>query len=312
MTAAFGKSPQPPFSKGEEEPPFEKGGLGGFETGELERFAEPVLARIAGEPLLTLPHDLYIPPDALAVFLELFEGPLDLLLYLIQRQNLDLLNISLTDITTQYLAYVELMTSVRWELAADYLVMAATLAELKSRLLLPSVTSAGEEQTPEELRSQLIQRLQDYALIKQAAQDLDALPRLERDVFAVHVALPPNVQRRIPPPVELRHLLLALREVLARADLFTHHRIAQESLSLRERMSAVLTQLQNGALRFGDLYDWREGRAGVVVTLLALLELLKAHLIELAEYDPSASSAASTAAVPPAELWFYRRQTTDN
>ncbi|MBK1641011.1 hypothetical protein CKO12_03785 [Chromatium okenii] len=273
---------------------------------EIDSHTLPAVVRVAGEPLLTLPQGLYIPPDALSVFLETFEGPLDVLLYLIQRQNLDLLTISLTDLAAQYLAYVELMTTLRWELAADYLVMAATLAELKSRLLLPSVTVDGEEQTPEELRRQLIQRLQDYALIKQAAQDLDALPRLERDVFIARAAVPAGTRQRIPPPVELAHLLLALREVLTRADLFTHHCVAVEALSLRERMTAVLTQLQDGAPRsFNALCDLREGRAGVVVTLLALLELLKANLVAITESAPIAPATQP-------ELWFCRQLTTAN
>ncbi|MBK1693732.1 segregation/condensation protein A [Chromatium weissei] len=245
-------------------------------------------ARIAGAPLLALPQDLYIPPDALSIFLETFEGPLDLLLYLIKRQNLNILDISITDITAQYLAYMELMTALRWELAADYLVMAATLAELKSRLLLPRASSA-DEPTADDLRASLIARLQDYARFKQAAIELDARPRLERDLFTVHAALPLGAIQRKQPEVDLHDLVIALRDVWTRVDHLTQHRITRESLSLRERMAEVLNHLSDGMTHhFNALFDPREGRAGVVVTFLALLELLKSNLLELLQSQPFA------------------------
>lgn len=246
------------------------------------------LAMVQGEPLLKLPLDLYIPPDALEVFLDAFEGPLDLLLYLIRRQNLDILDISIAEITTQYMDYVDLMTELRLELAAEYLLMAAMLAEIKSRMLLPRSHETGEDEEGD-LRAELIRRLQDYERFRQAAQDLDDLPRLERDVFTVHAAIPPGHSQRIPPDVDLRELLLALQGVLARADLFTHHRVERESLSLRERMSQVMAQLQGGGfLGFTDLFLLEEGRSGAVVTFLALLELIKSSILELVQTEPFA------------------------
>lgn len=241
-------------------------------------------ARVRGEPVLSLPVDLYIPPDALEVFLEAFEGPLDLLLYLIRRQNLDILDIPIAAITAQYIEYVDLMTEVRLELAAEYLVMAAMLAEIKSRMLLPR--PQGEEEEGEDPRAELVRRLQDYERFKQAAADLDALPRLERDLFPVQVQVPPGHVRRIPPDVDLRELLLAMREVLSRAELFTRHRVERESLSLRERMSWVLERLGHGGfVLFTDLFDVMEGRAGVVVSFLALLELIKSRVLEMAQTE---------------------------
>jgi len=241
-------------------------------------------ALVQGTPLLTLPQDLYIPPDALEVFLDTFEGPLDLLLYLIKRQNLDILDIPVAEITDQYMEYVELMKGLRLELAAEYLVMAAMLAEIKSRMLLPRPAEHEEEEDP---RAELVRRLQEYERFKQAAMDLDALTRVGRDVFATHAELPPGHLRRPPPAVELRDLLLALREVLAHADLYTSHRIEKESLSLRERMAAVLELLQEEVfVPFARLFKPGEGRAGVVVTFLALLELVKGASIELVQTEP--------------------------
>jgi segregation and condensation protein A len=245
-------------------------------------------AMVRGLPFLTLPVDLYIPPDALEIFLDAFEGPLDLLLYLIKRQNLDILDIPIAAITAQYIEYVDLMTELRLELAAEYLVMAAMLAEIKSRMLLPRAQAAEEE--GEDPRAELVRRLQEYERFKQAAQDLDALPRLERDVFAVRVEVPPGHVQRVPPDVDFRELLLAMREVMARADLFTRHRVERESLSLRERMSWVLERLSEGGfLAFTDLFDVTEGRPGVVVSFLALLELIKAETLELVQAEPFAA-----------------------
>ncbi|HPB75567.1 MAG TPA: ScpA family protein [Chromatiaceae bacterium] len=243
-------------------------------------------AIVQGQPLLTLPQDLYIPPDALEIFLDTFEGPLDLLLYLIKRQNLDILDIPIAEITNQYMEYVELMKDLRLELAAEYLVMAALLAEIKSRMLLPRPTATEEEEDP---RADLVRRLQEYERFKKAAQDLDELPRLERDHYLVQAPVPPGHRRLIPPEVDLREVLLALRELLARADLYTSHKVEKESLSLRERMALVLSKLQGmGFVPFVHLFELHEGRAGVVVSFLAVLELIKSATIELVQTEPFA------------------------
>jgi segregation and condensation protein A len=247
---------------------------------------EMPFAIVQGEPLLILPQDLYIPPDALEVFLDAFEGPLDLLLYLIKRQNLDILDIPIAQITEQYMEYVELMKDMRLELAAEYLVMAAMLAEIKSRMLLPRPPASEDEEDP---RAELVRRLQEYERFKKAAQDLEELPRLERDFFTSHAEVPPGHVRRLPPEVDLREVLLALRDVLARADLFTSHRVEKESLSLRERMSMVLEKVRGrGFVPFVHLFELHEGRPGVVVTFLALLELIKSAAIELVQAEPFA------------------------
>ncbi len=247
----------------------------------------PPLARVGGEPWTRLPHDLYIPPDALEVFLEAFEGPLDLLLYLIQRQNLNILDIPIAAITQQYMEYLALMREFRLELAAEYLVMAAWLAEIKSRLLLPRPAPVeGEEEDP---RAELVRRLREYERFQKAAQALDALPRVERDLFIASAEPAQRDSRRIPPPVNLADLLTALREVLARAELFGRHQVQRETLSVRERMSQVLDRLD--ALRFmsfTDLFRPEEGRMGVVVTFLAVLELLREALLELVQAEPFA------------------------
>jgi segregation and condensation protein A len=250
----------------------------------LPRQQELPFAVVQGAPLLTLPQDLYIPPDALEVFLDAFEGPLDLLLYLIRRQNLDILDIPIAQITTQYMEYVELMKELKLELAAEYLVMAAVLCEIKSRMLLPRPQSADDDES--DPRAELVRRLQEYERFKQAAQDLDALPRLNRDCFTVHADVPAGHVPRIPPSVELGEVLLALREVMQRADLFSSHRVERESLSLRERMSQVLERLQHGGfVAFVELFDITEGRAGVVVSFLAILELVKSATLELVQSD---------------------------
>ena len=243
-------------------------------------------AIVQGRPLLVLPQDLYIPPDALEVFLDTFEGLLDLLLYLIKRQNLDILDIPIAQITDQYMEYVEVMKDLRLELAAEYLVMAALLAEIKSRMLLPRPAATEEEEDP---RADLVRRLQEYERFKKAAQDLDELPRLERDHYLVQAPIPPGYRRLIPPEVDLREVLLALRDLLARADLFTSHKVEKESLSLRERMSIVLGKLQGmGFVPFAYLFELHEGRAGIVVSFLAVLELIKSATIELVQAEPFA------------------------
>jgi segregation and condensation protein A len=253
------------------------------EDGERPTQQEMPFAVVQGAPLLTLPQDLYIPPDALEVFLDAFEGPLDLLLYLIKRQNLDILEIPIAEITKQYMEYVDLMKDLRLELAAEYLVMAAMLAEIKSRMLLPRPAAAEEEADP---RAELIRRLQEYERFKKAAVHLDELPRLGRDVFVTRSEVPPGHVRRLPPAVDLREVLLALREVLARADLYISHHIERESLSLRERMATVLERVRGeGFVPFAHLFELSEGRAGLVVTFLALLELIKGASLELVQSE---------------------------
>jgi segregation and condensation protein A len=246
--------------------------------------AEIPLATVRGEPLLKLPDDLYIPPDALEIFLDAFEGPLDLLLYLIRRQNLDILDIPLAEITRQYTGYIEMMQGLRLELAAEYLVMAAILAEIKSRMLLPRPEpEADDEHDP---RAELVRRLQEYERFKQAAEDLDALPRLERDVALATAETGDHKPVRVPPEVDLRELLLALRDVMTRAELFAQHHIQREPLSVRERMSCIVQSLnERRFVRFEQLFDVEEGRLGAVVTFLALLELLRERLVDLVQQE---------------------------
>lgn len=243
-------------------------------------------AVVQGEAVTEIPKDLYIPPDALEVFLESFEGPLDLLLYFIRRQNLDILEINVSEITTQYIQYIETMESMRFELAAEYLVMAALLAEIKSRMLLPrQVDEDGEEE--EDPRSQLILRLQEYERFKDAAEDIDQLPRKGRDVFPAEISLP-DMPKKIPhPEVDLRELLLAFSEVMHRANMYRSFQVSQEPLSTRERMAMVLDQIQDGKIvDFVSLFTAEEGRLGVAVTFLAILELIKESLIEITQGEP--------------------------
>jgi len=251
------------------------------------RQAEIPFAVVRGEPFYELPKDLYIPPDALEVILEAFEGPLDLLLYLIRRQNLDILDIPIAAITRQYIGYIEMMQELRFELAAEYLVMAAILAEIKSRLLLPRPpVDIDEEADP---RAELVRRLQEYERFKKAAEDIEALPRMERDTCAVSVHVPERKVAVVPPEVELRELLLAFRDVLNRADLFVSHQIRREPLSVRQKMTEVLDALSSGEFReFSTLFTPAEGRLGIVVCFLALLELGKAGLIEIVQDRPLA------------------------
>jgi segregation and condensation protein A len=262
--------------------------------------------RVLGQPLEKLPEDLYIPPDALQVFLEAFEGPLDLLLYLIRRQNLDILNIPVLKITQQYLQYIELMREMRLELAAEYLVMAAMLAEIKSRLLLPRPQLEEVETDP---RMDLVRRLQEYERFKTAAENLDSLPRVGRELHLAQ-ARPEKVERveQLPVPT-LRELLEAFRDAMHRAEMFTRHEIAREPLSVRERMSRILARVSAGSpAEFVELVDPAEGRAGVVVCLLALLELVKGWMIEMDQAGPfaplliRAAKPRQTGEEPPAEF----------
>ena len=241
-------------------------------------------AIVMGKALTELPKDLYIPPQALEVFLEAFEGPLDLLLYLIRRQNLDILDVDVARITEQYMQYVELMDAMRFELAAEYLLMAAMLAEIKSRMLLPRATSVEEEE--EDPRAQLIRRLQEYERFKKAAEDLEALPRMERDTWVASAAPPPMDTQRPAPDVDMRELLTALAQVLKRAQMYESHHVQREALSTRQRMSEVLEQLRGRQfVPFVSLFAAREGKLGVVVTFLALMELLKEALVEIVQSE---------------------------
>ncbi len=247
--------------------------------------AMPVLATVRGQRLDKLPDDLYIPPDALEVFLEAFEGPLDLLLYLIRKQNVDILDIPVARIAEQYMQYIDLMQSMRVELAADYLVMAAMLAEIKSRLLLPKPPVAEGEEGMDP-RAELIRRLQEYERFKQAAEALERLPRVGREIFVAQ-ARPEQViaPERMPQP-ELKELILAFREVMLRAELFAHHHIQREPLSVRERMSQILSRLQETReAEFSTLFPLDEGRMGVVVTFLAILELVKESVLQLEQQE---------------------------
>lgn len=245
---------------------------------------EMPFAYVDGKAYTDLPLDLYIPPDALEVFLEAFEGPLDLLLYLIKRQNIDILDINVADITDQYMAYVDLMEASQFELAAEYLVMAAMLAEIKSRMLLPR--SSADEEEEEDPRAQLIRRLQEYERYKQAAEDLDEIPRLERDLFTADAQTPPMERNAPEPDVDLKEILVSLAMVLRRADMFERHHVQRETLSTREKMSEILVRLSSHHfVPMVSLLMREEGRLGVVVTVLAVMELLKDSLIEIVQTE---------------------------
>lgn len=245
---------------------------------------EMPFAIVQGQAVTSLPKDLYIPPEALEVILEAFEGPLDLLLYLIRRQNLDILDIDVSEITQQYMSYVEMMDSMHFELAAEYLVMAAMLAEIKSRMLLPRSEEAEEEE--EDPRAQLIRRLQEYERFKEAAEDLDELPRMGRDIHSGSAQAPDRNATRPDPDVDLKEVLLALGDVLRRADMFEHHQIEREKLSTRERMTQVLANLRSDSfVPFVNLFTVEEGRLGVVVTFLAVMELIKESLVEIVQNE---------------------------
>ena len=248
---------------------------------------EMPFAVVNGEPVTQLPRDLYIPPQALEVFLEAFEGPLDLLLYLIRRQNLDVLDIPLAEITRQYMRYIELMQDLQLELAGEYLVMAATLAEIKSRMLLPRAHAAdGAEEDP---RAELVRRLQEYERFKQAAENLDGLPRLERDTWSANAELKERKVVRLLPQVTLQEMLVAFQEVVARAELFAHHHIQREALSVRERMSDIVARLEAASfIEFAQLFQPEEGRMGITITFVAILELVREGLIDIVQAEPFA------------------------
>jgi segregation and condensation protein A len=247
--------------------------------------AEMPFAIVQGQPFTQLPKDLYIPPDALEVFLEAFEGPLDLLLYLIRRQNLDILDIPIAEITRQYMSYIAMLGELQFELAAEYLVMAAILAEIKSRMLLPRSTSEDEDE--EDPRAELVRRLQEYERFKQAAEDLDDLPRMDRDFAPAGAHVTDRQAIEVPPEVDLPDLLDALRDVLSRAELYSRHQVQMEPLSVRERMTAIVDRLNaNPYLEFQALFTLEEGRMGVVVTFLALMELARERVVDLVQNEP--------------------------
>ncbi|HEV8018986.1 MAG TPA: ScpA family protein [Steroidobacteraceae bacterium] len=243
---------------------------------------EMPFAVVNGEPISQLPRDLYIPPQALEVFLEAFEGPLDLLLYLIRRQNLDILDIPLAEITRQYIQYIELMQELQLELAGEYLVMAATLAEIKSRMLLPRPKT--DEESGEDPRAELVRRLQEYERFKRAAADIDALPRLERDVWSASAELQERQLARSLPQITLQEMLIAFKDVVMRAEMFAHHHIQRERLSVGERMSDILAALAASSfVPFAQLFRPEEGRMGVTVTFVAILELMREGLIDVVQ-----------------------------
>jgi segregation and condensation protein A len=259
--------------------------------------AELPFALVNGEPFSQLPRDLYIPPQALEVFLEAFEGPLDLLLYLIRRQNLDILDIPLAEITRQYMQYIELMQDLQLELAGEYLVMAATLAEIKSRMLLPRPQLSDEGEL--DPRAELVRRLQEYERFKRAAEGIDTLARLERDVWTTSVPLSEQRVVRALPQITLQEMLVAFKDVVARAQMFAHHHIQREQLSVGERMSDILARLgHDGFLPFIQLFRAEEGRMGVTVTFVAILELMREGLIDIVQtesYAPLHVRAATPA-----------------
>ena len=258
--------------------------------------SEMPFAVVDGEPVTALPQDLYIPPYALQVFLEAFEGPLDLLLYLIRRQNIDILDIPIAEITKQYVQYIELMKELQLELAGEYLLMAAMLAEIKSRMLLPRPQTEEEEE--EDPRAELVRRLQEYERFKKAAQDIADLPRLERDTFLVSADAPERKVVTKLPDITLKELLLAFHDVLRRAEMFSNLHVQREPLSMRQRMSEILARINASQFTsFADLFDPREGRMGVAVTFIAILELLRESVIEVVqaeEFSPLHVRAASS------------------
>ena len=257
---------------------------GEAESGKVQQ-AEMPFAVVQGQPYTQLPKDLYIPPYALEVFLEAFEGPLDLLLYLIRRQNLDILDIPIAEITRQYMSYIGMLDEFQFELAAEYLVMASILAEIKSRMLLPRLASEDEDE--EDPRAELVRRLQEYERFKQAAENLDDLPRTGRDFVVAEAFMTQQHVVQIPPEVDLADMLDALRDVLGRAELFSHHQIQMEPLSVRERMTSIIDQLRkNPYMEFQFFFTPEEGRMGVVVTFLALMELTRERIVDIIQNEP--------------------------
>jgi len=242
-------------------------------------------AVVLGQPFPDLPLDLYIPPNALEIFLEAFSGPLDLLLYLIKKENIDILDIPIAQVTTQYMSYVELMKGLHLELAGEYLVMAAMLAEIKSRMLLPKPPNVEEDEG--DPRAELVRRLREYEQFKKAAEDIEVLPRMQREIFPVAVVFPEIKSIvRVLPNLDLQEMLLAFKDVMTRASMNVHHRIIREGLSVRERMTQILSNLQTSEfVSFENMFNVEEGRLGVVVTFIAILELLHQNLIEIVQTE---------------------------
>ena len=252
---------------------------------ETAQQGEMPFAIVDGEPVTEIPRDLYIPPQALEVFLEAFEGPLDLLLYLIRRQNLDVLDIPIADITRQYMEYIQLMQELDLELAGEYLLMAAMLAEIKSRMLLPRIGDAGQEE--DDPRAELVRRLQEYERYKRAAEDIDQLSRIDRDVFPAVAELTHREVVQMLPEVTLQEMLVAFKDVVQRATMFANLHVRRETLSVRQRMSDVLALLEGvGLVEFIRLFRPEEGRMGVTVTFAALLELMREQLVEIVQAEP--------------------------
>ena len=271
-----------------------------IEPSPLDSFAGPevvdqvAVARLYGEPLFTMPQDLYIPPDALEVFLEAFEGPLDLLLYLIRKQNFNILDIPMLSVTRQYLVYVEEIRDRNLELAAEYLLMAAMLIEIKSRMLLPRPEKVlvGEDTDP---RAELVRRLLEYERMKLSARSLGELPQAGRDFLLLGVYIPQLAACRLP-QVAPEDLLAAWGAILKRATMSRHHRIGRQELSLREHMSRILKQLQEiPRCVFSDLFDPAQGRSSLVVSFLALLELVRERLVDIVQNEPFAPIHAQLA-----------------
>lgn len=267
---------------GEDQPVGVPNGAGRLSA--ARQYNSQTIAIVAGTQVSELPKDLYIPPEALEVFLETFEGPLDLLLYLIRRQNLDILEVQVSVITAQYISYIELMQALQLELAGEYLLMAAMLAEIKSRMLLPRPGGEEEEDDP---RSELIRRLQEYEQIKAASEGLDELPRMEREIHGVAAAKPTIVRQHAEPDVDLREVLMALAQVLRRAELNVQHEVQFEALSVRDRMSQILSRVQHarGYTAFHELFVASEGRRGVVLTFLAIMELVRERILDFVQAE---------------------------
>src|SRR4051812_1378476 len=246
---------------------------------------EMPFAIVNGEAITQLPKDLYIPPQALEVFLDAFEGPLDLLLYMIRRQNLDILDIPISDITKQYMEYIGLMAELQLELAGEYMVMAATLAEIKSRMLLPRAVdpNAGEESDP---RADLVRRLQEYERFKTAAENIDRIPRIDRDTWVANAELGERKSARPLPQIAMQEMLLAFRDVVQRSEMFAHHHVQRERLSVRVRMSDILASLERSSfVEFVNMFRPEEGRMGVTVTFVAILELVREGLIDIVQTE---------------------------
>ena len=273
------------------------------------------IALVRGERVQALPTDLYIPPEALDVFLDAFEGPLDLLLYLIRRQNLDILEIRVSEITQQYMHYIDLMQALELDLAGEYLVMAAMLAEIKSRMLLPRPEGLDEEEG--DPRAELIRRLQEYEQIKTGAEGIAEMPRVERDIYLVAANKPDLVRQHADPEVDLKEILVAMSGVLKRVEMFASHEVELETLSVRDRMNAVLEHVRSSTefISFYDCFTPEEGRQGVIVTFLAIMELVRESLIEFVQTEPFATlhirTAAAVAEQSPVFLATYGGEMVD-